>query len=103
MFVQESRGLIGLKTVPNVLFHSLLPSKQDLNESDWYLEIRSYINSDIKRGQTDICYCYLPELPPLNQTGLEPKPSIFPPKVTVSRLIFLPKHQKIANLALARA
>ena len=77
----------------NVLFHSLLPSKQDLNESDWYLEIRSYINSDIKRGQTDICYCYLPELPALTQTDLAPK---FP----VSRLIFPPK---VRNHALARA
>ena len=31
------------------------------------------INSDISRGQTDICCCYLPELPPLTQTGLVPK------------------------------
>ena len=87
----------------NVLFHSLLPSKQDLNESDWYLEIRSYINSDIKRGQTDICYCYLPELPALTQTGLVPKMINFPAKSHSFQANFPAKMSKIANLALARA
>ena len=92
--------LIGLECVSSGKFHSLLPSKQDLNAFHWILEIRSVINSDIIRGQTDICCCCLPELPPLTQTGLVPKWSIFPPKVTVSRLILVPK---LGNHALARA
>ena len=55
------------------------------------------INSDISQGQTDICCCYLPKLPPLTQTGLVPKRSIFLPKVTVSRLILAPKVQNHAQ------
>ena len=38
---------------------------------DW--KLGRLINSDISRGQTDICYCYLPELPALTQTGLVQK------------------------------
>ena len=62
----------------------------------WFINsvVGQLINSEFSLGQTDIFCCYLPELPPLTQTGLAPKWSIFRPKVIVSRLIFLPKHQK---------
>ena len=59
------------------------------------------MNSDISRGQTDICCCSLSELPPLTQTGLVPKRTIFPPKVTVSRLIFPPKCLFIPKITLS--